>query len=77
MTSGEAAQILRRMYDDGWHTQQAWASIVLFCIRYGKELSNLSFRDVLEQAGISGNYANCKSLRAKLAGYVTLMGDFP
>ncbi len=62
MTNGEAAQILRRMYDDGWRTQQAWASIVLFCIRYAEELSNLSFREVLEQAGISGNYANCQSL---------------
>ena len=77
MTSEEAAQILRRMYDDGLRTQQAWASIVLFCIRYAEELSNLSFPDVLEQAGISGNYANCKSLGAKLAGYVNVMGDFP
>ena len=77
MTTGEAAQILRRMYDDGWRTQQAWASIVLFCIRYADELSGLSFREVLEQAGISANYANCLSLGSKLAGYVTMTRDFP
>ncbi|MCY4364828.1 MAG: hypothetical protein OXE17_01165 [Chloroflexi bacterium] len=77
MSSGEAAQILRRRYDEGWRTQQAWASIVLFCIPYADELSNLSFREVLEEAGISGNYANCQSLGAKLAGYVTVTRDFP
>ena len=77
MASGEAAQILRRMYDDGLRTQQAWASIVLFCIQYAEELSNLSFREVLEQAGISGNYANCQSPGAKLAGYVSVTRNFP
>ena len=77
MTSEEAAQILRHIYDDGLRTRQAWASIVLFCIRYAEKLSNLSSPDVLEQAGISGNYAGCKSLGAKLAGYVTVTGDFP
>ena len=77
MTTGEAAQELRRMYDDGLHTQQAWASIVLFCIQYVDELSRLSFQEVLEQAGISANYANCRSLGTKLAGYVTVTRDFP
>ena len=68
MTSEEATQILRRMYDDGSHTRQAWASIVPFCVRYAEDLSNLSFPDILEQAEISGNYASCKSLGASLLG---------
>ena len=77
MTTGEAARSLRQMYDDGTRTDQAWAAIVLFCIKYADELSGLSFRDVLEQAGMSTNYSNCSSLGRKLAGYVTVVRGFP
>ena len=47
MTTAEAAQTLRKMYEEGMRTGQAWAAIVLFCIKYSDELSDLSFRDVL------------------------------
>ena len=77
MTTAQAARILRRMYDRGMRTEKAWASIVLFCIKYADELSYLSFRDVLKQAGISTNYSNCASLGSKLAEYVEVVRDFP
>ena len=77
MTTGEAAQILKRMYEDGMRNEKGWASIVLFCIKYADEISGLSFPDVLQQAGVSRNYDNCKSLGGKLAEYVTVVRDFP
>ena len=43
----------------------------------GHDLSSLSFRDVLKEAGISTNYDNCSSLGRKLAEYVTVVKDFP
>ena len=77
MTTGEATQTLRKMYDDGMRSDQAWAAIVLFCIKYADEISGLSFKEILEQAGMSTNYSNCSSLGRKLAGYVTVVRDFP
>ena len=68
MTTEEAARVLKKMYDDGMRTEKGWASIVLFCIRYADDLSSLSFREVLKEAGISTNYDNCSSL-GKLAEY--------
>ena len=62
MTTEEAARVLKKMYDDGMRTEKGWASIVLFCIRYADDLSSLSFREVLKEAGISTNYDNCSSL---------------
>ena len=41
------------------------------------DLSSLSFREVLKEAGISTNYDNCSSLGRKLAEYVTVVKDFP
>ena len=77
MTTEEAARILKEMYDDGMRTEKGWASIVLFCIKYAADLTDLSFREVLEEAGISPNYDNCSSLGRKLAEYVTVVKDFP
>ena len=77
MTTEEAARVLKKMYDDGMRTEKGWASIVLFCIRYANDLSSLSFREVLKEAGISTNYDNCSSLGRKLAEYVTVVKDFP
>ena len=77
MTTEEAAGVLKKMYDDGMRTEKGWASIVLFCIRYADDLSSLSFREVLKEAGISTNYHNCSSLGRKLAEYVTVVKDFP
>ena len=77
MTTGEAARTLRKIYDDSMRTDQARTGIVLFCIKYADELSSLSFREVLEQAGMSTNCSNCSSLGRKLAGYVSVVRDFP
>ena len=45
------------------------------------DLSSLSFREVLKEAGISTNYDNCSSPTEtpspKLAEYVTVVKDFP
>jgi len=68
--------IFRRMYDGGWRPLQSGASITLFRIRYGVELSNQPIRVVLDQAGIFGNNASCQPPRSKLAGYVP-MRDVP
>ena len=65
MTTEEAARVLKKMYDDGMRTEKGWASIVLFCIRYAADLSSLSFREVLKEAGISTNYDNCSSLEIR------------
>ena len=77
MTTEEAARILKKIYYDGMRTEKAWASIVLFCIKYADDLSGLSFREVLKEAGMSTNYHNCSSLGRKLAEYVTVDRDFP
>lgn len=77
MTTGEATQTLRKMYDDRMRSGQAWAAIVLICIKYSDELCDLSFSDVLEQEGMSTNYDNYSSLGRKLAGYVSVVRDFP
>ena len=77
MSTEEAARILKNMYEDGMRTKKGWASIVLFCIKYTDDLTNLSFREVLKEAGISQKYDNCSSLGRKLAEYVTVVKDFP
>lgn len=78
MTTGELAAILRRMYDDGWRTQQANASIVLFCIMYADELADLSLEEVVTAAGIKASYGSShKSLGMHLARYVTVTREFP
>ena len=67
MTTEEAAGVLKKMYDDreGMGVDSA------------DDLSSLSFREVLKEAGISTNYDNCSSLGRKLAEYVTVVKDFP
>ena len=50
---------------------------MLFCIKYADDLSGLSFRELLKEAGMSTNYHNCSSLGRKLAEYVTVDRDFP
>ena len=77
MSTEEAARILKKMYEDGMRTKKGWASIVLFCIKYTNDLTNLSFREVLKEARISPKYDNCSSLGRKLAEYVTVVKDFP
>ena len=45
--------------------------------RHADDLSSLSVREVLKEAGMSTNYANCSSLGRKLAEYVAVVKDFP
>jgi hypothetical protein len=77
MTTGEAAAILRKMYDDGKQTQQAYAAIVLFSIMYADDLADLSFAEVVAEAGMKASYGRYKSLGRQLAKFVTVTREFP
>ena len=71
MSAGEAAEILRRMYQEAPKGEMV-AQIHLFGIKYAHELQRLSISDVVELAGISSRYVTEVSKGRKLAKYVTV-----
>ena len=77
LTTAEGAKILKAMYDAGMRRGEGWAAIVLFCITYSDSFSSADYKEVLEKAGISGNYATEYSLGRTLAKYVEVSQEFP
>ena len=77
MTTGEAAQILKRMYDEGKSRKKAVVAIHLFGIIYANELSHLSVSQVVEESGIGRSYEAEVSKGCKLAEYVSVVKEFP
>ena len=74
MTVGEAAAILRRMYENAPQGEKV-TSIFLFGIIHADDLAALSVRDVVREAGIRPTYYTEIRNGIKLAKYVQLKED--
>lgn len=71
MDTTEAANILRRMYEDS-PSQEKSTQIHLFGIMYAQELASLSTLEVVVQAGLARTYATEVHKGRRLAKYVVL-----
>lgn len=74
MTVGEAAAILRGMYDGGAADRSQATQVHLFGIRYAAELAGMPLVEIAVRAGISKAYHTEIRKGMKLARYVTLRG---
>ena len=74
MTVGEAAAVLKRMYENAPHGEKV-TCIFLFGIIYADDLAALSVRDVVREAGVRPTYYTEIRRGIKLAEYVQMKGD--
>ena len=72
MTTGEAAVILRQMYDRGRRLGEVSSYLHLFGIKYADELSNLSLPEVVKRADIPSSYPTEIYKGMKLSKYVEI-----
>ena len=72
MTVDEAAQILRKMYEDGSRMHRSVAAIHLFGIKYADELHRLPIGEIVLRAGLPESYKTEISKGRNLAEYVTV-----
>ena len=74
MTVGEAAAILKRMYENAPRGEKV-TCLFLFGIIYADDLAALSVRDVVREAGVRPTYYTEIRRGIKLAKYVQIKGD--
>ena len=74
MTVGEAAAILKRMYENAPHGEKV-TCLFLFGIIYADDLAALSVSDVVREAGVRPTYYTEIRNGIKLAKYVQIRGD--
>ena len=72
MTTGEAAVILRRMYERGRRLGEVSSYLHLFGIKYADELGNLSLPEVVKRADIPSSYPTEIYKGMKLSKYVEI-----
>ena len=72
MTTGEAAVILRRMYERGRRLGEVSSYLHLFGIKYADELGNLSLSEVVKRADIPSSYPTEIYKGMKLSKYVEI-----
>ena len=79
MTVDEAARVLREVYRAGATNGRGrmTTAIHLFGIRYADDLSRLSIKEILLQAGLSHTYQTEVYKGIRLAEYVKVVNDFP
>lgn len=64
-------KILRKMYTEAPRGEQV-TNIHLFGIKYSKEISNLSIKEIVQEAGIPLTYVTEVTKGVNLAKYVTI-----
>ena len=74
ITVGEAAAILRRMYENAPQGEKV-TYIFLFGIIYADDLAALSVSEVVREAGVRPTYYTEIRNGIKLAKYVQMKGD--
>ena len=74
MTVGEAAAILKRMYENAPHGEKT-TMLHLFGIKHAADLVGLSIEDVVRKSGIPKSYHVEINKGRKLAKYVQIKGD--
>ena len=74
MTVDEAADILKRMYNDAPDREKI-TGIFLFGIKYADDLAGLSLKDVVREAGIRPTYYTEIRRGIKLAQYAQIKPD--
>ena len=74
MTVGEAAAVLRRMYENAPQGEKV-THIFLFGIIHADDLAALSVNEVVREAGVRPTYYTEIRNGIKLAKYVQMKGD--
>ena len=75
MTVGEAAGILRRMYENAPRGEKT-TMLHLFGIKYADDLAGLSIEDIVRKAGILKSYPTEINKGRRLAKYVQIREDW-
>ena len=74
MTVGEAAAVLKRMYENAPRGEKS-TSLHLFGIKYADDLVGLSVEEVVRKSGIPKSYHVEINKGRRLAKYVQIKGD--